>query len=175
VDPPPTASLIPGKGSTKTDCIIEWKMDDVALDKKGRPLHHQSCVDGDPACDHDGAVNGQCIFHVWLCSNNTDPSLPLCKTGSGPNGKGVVLVVQVKEPNLKRALKVPAHGETRKELLRAGAVAPVGNGGDVCGPRLSLRVQHKALGKKGVSDLRITATTSLNVKDMDVLRLTCWP
>jgi cysteine-rich repeat protein len=175
VDPPPTASLIPGTGSTKTDCIIEWKMDDVAFDKKGRTSHHQSCVDGDLACDHDGAVNGQCIFHVWLCSNNTDPNLPLCQAGTGPNGKGVVVVVQAKEPNLKQALKVPAHGETRKQLLRAGAVAPVGNGRNVCGPRLSLRVPHKALGRKGVTAMKIKAITSLNVKDTDILRLTCWP
>jgi cysteine-rich repeat protein len=175
IEPPVTASLIPGKGSTKTDCIIEWKMEDVALDRKGRPSRKQSCTDGDPTCDHDGTVNNECTFHVWVCSNNSDADLPLCQAGGGPYGVGLVAFAHVRTPSFKQALKRPVDAENREKLMAAATTAPVGNDLNVCGPRLTIRVPHKKPGRKGTKLLRLKATTDLNMKDADALKLVCFP
>ena len=74
--------LIPGKGSSVTDCIIEWAIinpnNTPYLDSKGLPNSKQVCTDGDPSCDADGIVNDECHFRLAVCLNNSDPRLPEC-------------------------------------------------------------------------------------------------
>ena len=41
------------------------------------------CVDGDPACDHDGLNNDVCHFRVGVCLAGTDPRLPDCPGATG--------------------------------------------------------------------------------------------
>src|ERR1041384_7714778 len=74
---PPT-NLVPGGGSGKSDCYIEY-------DIKGAPAGDKnkiSCLDGDPACDATpSGANGcddTCTFSIALCPNQTDPNLPKC-------------------------------------------------------------------------------------------------
>jgi cysteine-rich repeat protein len=33
------------------------------------PSTKQTCVDGNPACDFDGVVNGECVFRIGVCLN----------------------------------------------------------------------------------------------------------
>ena len=42
----------------------------------GFPSRTQSCIDGDPACDQDGATDGKCVFQVAACTRVTDARLP---------------------------------------------------------------------------------------------------
>ncbi|HLK11598.1 MAG TPA: hypothetical protein VKW76_09470 [Candidatus Binatia bacterium] len=36
------------------------------------------CMDGDPTCDADGKVDGQCTFSITVCAAVADPALPKC-------------------------------------------------------------------------------------------------
>jgi hypothetical protein len=67
---------VPGGGSIKTDCIVEWIINPVPFipPKKGLPTPKASCGDGQEACDFD-VLPGQCTFKVVVCVNNEDPRL----------------------------------------------------------------------------------------------------
>jgi cysteine-rich repeat protein len=175
LEPPATAELVPGKGSRTKDCIIEWKMENVLFTKKGMPSGKQLCTDGDTACDHDGVVNGQCVFHLWVCANNTDHRLPLCQPGNGADRVGVVAIAEAKKPSVRAAAKRPHEAANRQEILQAAAAVPVGNNFDVCGPRLTLTLPLKRPGVKGKTVIKLKATTSRNLRDTDSLRLFCLP
>jgi hypothetical protein len=69
------AALTPGGGSTATDCLGEF-----GGTAPNFPVAHPReirCTDGDPACDED-PTPGVCAFHVEVCLNVTDASLPSC-------------------------------------------------------------------------------------------------
>jgi hypothetical protein len=68
-------TLIPGGGSSKTDCMAEWKLENVtlAVNTKGIPLNKQSCTDG-AACDANLEV-GKCTFLVSICLHVPDTRL----------------------------------------------------------------------------------------------------
>jgi CSLREA domain-containing protein len=74
-----------GGGGKASDCLVEWIVEGAAsFVAGGVPSTKQSCVDGDPACDHD-SVAGQCTFEVALCLNVNDERLA--------NGQGTLLCV----------------------------------------------------------------------------------
>jgi len=60
-----------GGGPRADDCLIAL---DVAGVHAGPRATAASCVDGDPACDHDGLANGRCEFWVQACFDATDPA-----------------------------------------------------------------------------------------------------
>ena len=66
------ALVIGGGGSASTDCLLALSVDanfPITNPKQVR------CVDGDPACDDDGLVNGVCDLRVQVCANSTfDPA-----------------------------------------------------------------------------------------------------
>lgn len=71
----PAGATTPGGGSPLTDCLAEF-----AGTPANRPASRPRdirCVDGDPACDADPEP-GVCGFHVGVCLNVADPSLPAC-------------------------------------------------------------------------------------------------
>ena len=72
----PPALRIPGGGSKALDCAVEWSLalGAPALDRDGLPSKHQTCGDGDPACDFD-ATPGNCRFHLWACLGGADSRL----------------------------------------------------------------------------------------------------
>lgn len=72
---PDIDALIPGGGSIKTDCMMEWKLENVtlAVNTKGLPLNKQSCTDG-AACDANPEV-GTCSFLVSMCLHVPDTRL----------------------------------------------------------------------------------------------------
>lgn len=69
---PADATIILGGGSRSIDCLAVF---DTPLMVSGGGRHIR-CVDGDPACDGDGMVNGACSFPIAVCANST--SEPLC-------------------------------------------------------------------------------------------------
>ena len=75
----PAADLIPGGGKLASDCVAEWRVDNPlnapAVDNRGFPSPKQTCTDGDPTCDADGAADGVCTFRVALCFNAADDRL----------------------------------------------------------------------------------------------------
>jgi cysteine-rich repeat protein len=167
--PPPTAGLIAGKGNASTDCALEWAMDNPALDRKGLPSFRQSCRDGDASCDFGGTA-GECVFHVWLCANNTDPNLPQCS----PAAAGQVIAVDVRKPNSRDASKRPEDATNRQQLLESGLAAQQG-AADSCGPRMEIRVPRRGPTTSGVKTFKLKGTTNRNISDSDVLKLTCLP
>lgn len=72
---PAPALVIGGGGSAATDCLLALSVD--ANFPIGAPKQVR-CVDGDPACDDDGVVNGVCDLRIALCANSTfNPSCTL--------------------------------------------------------------------------------------------------
>jgi hypothetical protein len=75
------AVLIAGGGPPKSDCFVE-------LDVKGGSqlgIRGVECTDGDPACDFDGACDGNCRFDVAVCLNQRDPDVPNCTAPFPPS------------------------------------------------------------------------------------------
>ena len=152
-EPPATAELIPGRGSTSVDCGLEWAYNQPALDRRGVPSVKQTCRDGDPACDI-GTTPGECTFHVWVCANNTDPRLPSCTPGSA--GIGNVVAVEARKPSEREAGLRPVDNVNRQQVIAAAAAAET-SAQDSCGPRMAIRVPLKNSddqGREGAEDPR---------------------
>ncbi len=86
---PEIACLVPAGGAARA-CAGEWlvERDHLAVRKNGIPRTTQTCRDGDPECDADGAVDGRCTVNVALCLNVFDfrrlnkRGLPVCARGT---------------------------------------------------------------------------------------------
>ena len=84
----PANPCVPGGGSKKTDCQMEWVVNPIPLLKNMTPVpdvkngiqrNRLYCYDGDTRCDFDGVKNNSsCTFRVGICINNTDPRLGAC-------------------------------------------------------------------------------------------------
>jgi hypothetical protein len=61
------ATVVPGGGPRSQDCLAVFDTP-VALAPNVRTIR---CTDGDPACDADGLVNGECKFPIAVCANVT--------------------------------------------------------------------------------------------------------
>jgi hypothetical protein len=64
------ATVLPGGGPARLDCLGVFETP-VVLNPRTRQIR---CVDGDPACDADGVVNGECKFAVSVCANSPTPA-----------------------------------------------------------------------------------------------------
>jgi hypothetical protein len=60
-----------------TDCFLEWEVD---RGRRQASARRQRCIDGDPRCDVDGAVDGACAFRVRACFNREDSRRPSCRS-----------------------------------------------------------------------------------------------
>src|SRR5262249_25762316 len=66
------ALVIGGGGGSRADCLLA--LDAPINDTIGKPKKVR-CADGDPSCDADGIVNGECLFRIGVCANSTfDPN-----------------------------------------------------------------------------------------------------
>lgn len=65
---PAVAVEVGGGGSSRKDCLVTLQA--AANTPAGNPRHVR-CIDGDPACDSDGTVDGVCRFLVSVCANST--------------------------------------------------------------------------------------------------------
>jgi hypothetical protein len=61
------ATLVPGGGSRRTDCMMQMSAEGVGF-PAGKTPKGVSCADGD-VCDLDGQRNGVCLFQVSFCVN----------------------------------------------------------------------------------------------------------
>jgi OmcA/MtrC family decaheme c-type cytochrome len=61
------ATLVPGGGSRRTDCMLQMSAEGVGFPAAKTPKG-VSCADGD-VCDLDGQRNGVCLFRVSFCLN----------------------------------------------------------------------------------------------------------
>ena len=172
-EPTVAATMVDGVGNQKTECVITWRAEGAGGAKGENPTPRRKCTDGDATCDHDGATNGECTFHVWLCSNNTEPEDLPCRPGVGRNGVGTVAIAQVRKPSARHATRRSVDAGNHRALLGAAAAAAVGNNLDVCGPQLDIRVPVKTADRRGSRSIRVKATTNRNVIDADSLKLIC--
>jgi hypothetical protein len=69
---PAAATVVPGGGPRSQDCLAVFETP-VTLGPNVRVIR---CDDGDPSCDADGLVNGECKFPIAVCANAT--SEPTC-------------------------------------------------------------------------------------------------
>ena len=76
--------LVPGTGSTKSECTSEVYGIELVPAKPGKPAKHAICVDGE-ACDADGVVNDVCTFPIGICVGVDDERFDDC-TPSGMTG-----------------------------------------------------------------------------------------
>ncbi len=179
--------LIPGPGSYKSECAIEFMLSNPAgaavVDKNGNPAFKQSCTDGDPSCDFDD-VPGQCTFQAALCVNNVDPRLPSCSTES-------LTAFVVKTPSEKDALNPSKPGD---DLNRAALLATVDADGPItipdnrdndCAPFNVVVVQKtgssgpkkttKKVKVQGTFIQQLPGSAPKRKKETDQLKLTCYP
>lgn len=153
---------IPG-GRSRNACFFEWAVRNPgAPADDGFPSTVQRCIDGDPACDGDGASDGVCRFEVAGCLAADDPRLPECQ----PTG---IADVTLKAPN---PTKVTAPADVARAAalvqaltglgvtVRAGSTvvapgAPV-LGRDRCTAPMTMAVPHAA-GVAGTVALEVAA------------------
>lgn len=75
---------IPGNRD-RNGCLVEWDtmIANPAVNRyTGRPDSKQECVDGDPRCDADDTINGQCSFDMAACVGVDNADLPDCNAGN---------------------------------------------------------------------------------------------
>src|SRR6266516_2004399 len=82
---PDLVCMVPsGRGGHS--CAGEWLVEqELFLVRRNRlPAPRQTCRDGDPQCDADGAADGHCTLRVALCLNVFD------SRGTQPDARGPV-------------------------------------------------------------------------------------
>jgi hypothetical protein len=106
--------LVPARGSRRRACAAQWLIEQraFATNRRGQPRPKQSCRDGDPQCDTDGAADGQCTMNVALCLNVYDHrdlvrrglrrGLPRCEPGQVRAVR--LLTPRVRDPNREALL-----------------------------------------------------------------------
>ena len=74
-----TVRYIPSSHVAASNCFLEWAIDNPNGQLvNGFPSRNQTCIDGDPSCDADGASDGACTFRLGACLNVDDSRLPTC-------------------------------------------------------------------------------------------------
>ena len=133
----------PGTGKPASECYVT--LAGIAATGTARV----DCVDGDPACDADGAVDGSCTFGFRVC---VAQALSGCQATS---------ITSVKASPASKAIAVPA----------VPASEPT------CGPDTGVVVPLRRQGR-GAGKLTLTFVAKNSVKpklDRDRLRLRCMP
>jgi hypothetical protein len=109
-DPKP-GRCVPGRGPSRRRCLVEWlPAVTPPLNRKLLPTSRLQCADGNPACDDDGVVDGQCTFRVALCIRNRDLRLPACSPRK-------IRRLVVKSPN-------PTRPKDAADVANADALGP---------------------------------------------------
>jgi len=74
-----TIRYLPAAHVDSSNCFLEWAIENPNSPVvNGFPSANQTCIDGDPACDADGASDGTCTFRLGACIDVDDPRLPTC-------------------------------------------------------------------------------------------------
>jgi cysteine-rich repeat protein len=149
--------FIPGSHRGPAACLAEWAVRNPDAETvRGFPSTTQTCVDGDPRCDTDGATDGGCTFAVNACLASTDPRIPACQPAP-------IAWVKVRRPDVV-APADPVDAANASQLVDALASLGVTvyyrdtilhqgvpqAGRDRCSQTLALRVPHApgAIGRR---------------------------
>ncbi len=176
---------IPGTGAPRTDCVTEWLVQPVppllSTRPGGRnvPSYRVACSDGDPRCDFDGVAgkNGSCVFHVAICTNNSDP-----RTATRRCVPSAVAEYRLLTPNARKPRDA---FDALNAMTILDAVAnlglpprpPTGDGRVAFAPALGALDRCTTLQRLvvpvGTRVLRTKASTPAKRTDSDQLRLRC--
>jgi len=140
------ADCLPGGGSPRTDCVIEWG---------GLSAMSTTCVDG-TACDQDGAADGTCTFPLVACIN---------ATGSADCTPGSLAAPPTVKPTTSLAAQALASA--------LGALDPAGH--DCTPPGIPVPLKVGLPGIKAVTARMKASAVSGGLRDSDKLALTCQP
>jgi hypothetical protein len=153
------ATLIPGGGGRRTDCIMQMSAEGVGF-PAGKTPKGVSCADGD-VCDVDGQRNGVCLFRVSLCLNEPTRA---CQPRT------------VRRARVKTKKRSPV---ADTELQAALAAIPLPTKETVCSPAVLVSVPLKGPNHRGVvPERRVTVKGSAKAgahTDSDTYKLTCVP
>jgi len=111
---PDLVCMVPtGRGGHS--CAGEWlvEQDLFTVRPNHLPAARQTCRDGDPQCDADGAADGQCTMRVALCLNVFDFRDPLLHAKG--RSKGLPLC----KPGTVRRARLAAPRASRRDPIRA--------------------------------------------------------
>jgi hypothetical protein len=97
----------PGTGNAASECYVT--LEGIAPNASGR----LDCVDGDPACDADGAANGQCTFAFRVC---VAQALPGCQAGRVTAVKAIPAALAIPLPSVPAT--TPACGAPAEVVVR---------------------------------------------------------
>ena len=175
------AALVEGGGAARTDCLAEWLVVNPTntpfRDKRGRVNGVQSCHDGDPSCDGDGAVDGGCTFRVGICVNEHDPALPACAAGAvGSYALGSLTPLAksaLRRANAQALLDaLVAMGGTQGGVRHNVVTFSPAIAGTACTPLAALRVPTRGTAP-GKAIIAGRAQTTGGTRDGDRLTLRC--
>lgn len=167
---PASATIVAGGGVRSQDCLAVFDVP-VVLAPNVRSIR---CVDGDPACDGDGLVNGECRFPVAVCANST--AEPLCSL----NGVQSMFVAHAEDngdpkfdPDFQ-ALQSRIDNTIDPPTSDANSCTSASN--------ITVRLKGPFQGNRCRSTtkvLKLTTTSTFQASrfytDVDTLRLTCRP
>jgi OmcA/MtrC family decaheme c-type cytochrome len=154
------ATLVPGGGGKRSDCIMQMSADGVAFPAGKKKTKGVSCADGD-FCDVDGQRNGVCVFRVSLCLNE-----PTRACQPRP----------VRHARVKTKKK---SGVDVTSLQAALAAIPLPTSATVCSAAALISVPTRGPGGHGrVRSRKVALKASARAgshTDSDTYRLTCVP
>ncbi len=148
---------VAGGGTPSVDCLAEYF---GLAATTAAAVNTIECRDGDAACDHDGAVDGKCVFNVHVCVNQDDPNLSAC------SAKGVTSY---------RLKSATGNAELTSLQSKVTAILPTSEGR--CSAEQTLTVPLLGPADKHLpGQLRIRATASgAAASDYDQVALVCTP
>ena len=165
------AAIFGGGGGARNDCLLVF--DAPVNDPPAKPKRIR-CTDGDPACDADGVVDGQCVFAIGVCANSTFDAARC--TSSGVNLITVADADDNGDPKFDpdfQALQIRIDGQ-----IEPPTAVP-----DRCSTPTSIRVPVAGpapgdVCKSGKKQVKITTLFFQGpraLKDTDKLKLQCDP
>ena len=164
------ATVVAGGGPRSQDCLAVFETPVVLLPN----VRTIRCVDGDPGCDGDGLVNGECKFPVSVCANSTFE--PLCSL-SGVQSTFLAHADDNGDPRFD-----PDFQALQSRI--DNTIDPPSNDPDVCTSASTIPVRLKGpfpgnRCRSATKVLKLTTTSTFQVNrfytDTDTLRLTCRP
>lgn len=163
---------VPGGGVPKTDCYVEWSVDNPVnlplFDKNGHINGIQTCTDGDLACDHDGGTPGSCTFALKVCVNNTE-----APAACEPSTR--LASWELTGPSEAKAQHDPAAAAVRAAFASVPGTIVGPSTHDLCTQTVLVPVPVKPNGKPGRMKLKSRGQIYGKAQDKDILRLVCVP
>jgi hypothetical protein len=174
---------IGGGGDERTDCLLELTTTGpVTFNRRRTKVKNVlRCSDGDPACDLDGARDGQCTFGIAFCFGNTDPRYPRCKPSRvhsvevvRPSAAKLVSIGnQANGMQLEQAFEALGLEVRRRDRVIADAITPVGD--NLCSPLIRLATPAPKVdgGRPRRRRFQFLAQALNGRRDKDRLTLVC--